>query len=779
MRGLWILPVVQAGFVLVLVLTLPRNLFLSSSGGDLTSYFIAARAFAAESLRAGHWPLWNPYIYGGQPFLAGFESALFYPPTLVFVWLPLDRAMNFSLLGHLLILGWGMQYWAMRRGVRPLAAGIACLAAQFCGPVFPHLYAGHLSNLCTMAWAPWLFAFLDDWRRARSGWNLLFAAAAVCLQVLGGHVQYAFYTGVTVGLWALLHTALQPVRWRRELLAVAAVYVAGALLSAAQLLPGIAAASEGLHSGKVDFQFARMFSFPPENLLTLIAPGFFGDLTVHTYWGRCYLWEMSLFTGTASLVLVAVAACDTRWRRQAWLALGLSALLVLLAIGDHTPLFRLLYDFVPMFGNFRGISKFMFSAVLFLILTLAMGADAILCGRRPPPALVWSALGFGMLVGLAGLAGLAAPALLAGLPAAIFGTQETYLAPAVPADPGFCWQAATQAASSLLRAGGIFFLSGLVLWQARRQPRWGWLLLAVLPLEWAGFARTSLISTRLDAAVSGPMHHFLDAHPGDYRILNLSEPNNGFLVGKGDIWGNDPSVLRRYAEFITATQGEEIEHVSQYVGFRSLPAVYSMLRLRYAFAPTAAGSRVLEQRAQYLPRVLLVSGCTVLNEPGQVLAAVQKDSFDPRRMAYLEAPPDPRPEPSSNPGSVRVLDASPDALTIEADVASPALLVNTDLYSRGWRVRALTNGTQKEYHLMPVNYILRAVPLKAGHHLLRLEYSPPELNSGLAISAAAWMGWLILAGWMFRRENSGGPLPVEGAVSLGGGNSVVRQDGSA
>ena len=45
----------------------------------------AWRAFAAASLRSGHLPLWNPFTYGGEPFLAGFQSAVFYPlyPALI------------------------------------------------------------------------------------------------------------------------------------------------------------------------------------------------------------------------------------------------------------------------------------------------------------------------------------------------------------------------------------------------------------------------------------------------------------------------------------------------------------------------------------------------------------------------------------------------------------------------------------------------------------------------------------------------------------------------
>ena len=41
-------------------------------------------------------------------------------------------------------------------------------------------------------------------------------------------------------------------------------------------------------------------------------------------------------------------------------------LLLVLALGAHTPLFKFLYAWVPGFNRFRGNSKFLFLASLFL-----------------------------------------------------------------------------------------------------------------------------------------------------------------------------------------------------------------------------------------------------------------------------------------------------------------------------------------------------------------------------------------------------------------------------
>ena len=51
---------------------------------------------------------------------------------------------------------------------------------------------------------------------------------------------------------------------------------------------------------------------------------------------------------------------------------------MMLALGAHTPLFRVLYEHVPGFNKFRGSSKFTLQATVFLIMLSATGLDLII-----------------------------------------------------------------------------------------------------------------------------------------------------------------------------------------------------------------------------------------------------------------------------------------------------------------------------------------------------------------------------------------------------------------
>ena len=656
------------------------------------------------------------------------------------------------MLLHLVILGWGMERWASRRGLHPAAAALAGLVTPLSGAVFPHLFAGHLSNLCTMAWAPWIFLGLESWGLRGERRGLFLASAAICLQILAGHVQYFFYTAIAVALHGLVLSIAQPASRRRALPAVVGCYVAGMVLGAAQLLPGLDASTEGIRQKKLDYAFAAMFGFPPENFLTLVAPGFFGNVNQPlAYWGRCYLWEMSLFIGTASLSLIAVACCDRQRQRQAWLDLAVAGPLLVLALGCHTPLFDLLYGYAPVFGDFRSWSKFIFPATLFLVLVSASGADFLLREKRSVPRVGWASLAVGVITVLAGGILLNSPGIIGSMLGFMKASNECWLEPRNFTDPAFIGHACLHAGLSLGRGGMVLIVTGAALILLGRWTALRWAVLALVVAEMIGSAAGGIAVSSMADVVPDSLRQIVQAHPGDYRVLDLLHPNNGFLLGAGDLAGNNPSLLRRYAEFMNFVPGKDPDHADQYLPFIKDSPLYAMLRLRYAYLPKGDGGQVLKSAYPPLGRLLLVSDWQMPGDRNAIFAAMQAPGFDPTQSVLLESTPDPLPQPGAT-GSARLVAESPDELIVDVDTDKPTILLLTDLYARGWQAEALPGSVQQVYHLMPANYILRGVPLTAGHHHLRIVYAPPSFPIGVALSIIGWTLWLGLLALNLRRS---------------------------
>ena len=66
----------------------------------------AFREFGASTLKAtGHFPLWNPYLFGGMPYIAAMHGDIFYPTFLLRMILPTDVAMTWGFIIHVFLAG--------------------------------------------------------------------------------------------------------------------------------------------------------------------------------------------------------------------------------------------------------------------------------------------------------------------------------------------------------------------------------------------------------------------------------------------------------------------------------------------------------------------------------------------------------------------------------------------------------------------------------------------------------------------------------------------------
>src|SRR5262249_32018259 len=144
----------------------------------------------------------------------------------------------------------------------------------------------------------------------------------------------------------------------------------------------------------------------------------------------------------------------------------------------------------------------------------------------------------------------------------------------------------------------------------------------------------------------------------------------------------------------------------------------------------------------------------VVQTPEQSLKAVHEPEFDPQKTVILENSPDPKPDPSSSdsPGSVRLIRMTCNELEISADLTRNAILLVTDAYSAGWRVRPIDAGSQSVYQVLPADHALRAIPLAAGKHHFILEYWPASLMVGICVSIIAWIGFCLTCGVMLVRS---------------------------
>src|SRR5712675_1005209 len=155
--------------------------------------------FQRECFWRGELPFWDPYNNCGVPFLAQWNTMPLYPPSLIYLLLPLTWSLSFFCLLHLWFAGIGMFFLARRWTGNNFAAAFAGTMFAFNG--FTLNLIMWPSHLATFAWMPWVVLAMEGaWR---DGGRKIFLAGIVCaMQMLAGGPEIILFTWlVLLALW--------------------------------------------------------------------------------------------------------------------------------------------------------------------------------------------------------------------------------------------------------------------------------------------------------------------------------------------------------------------------------------------------------------------------------------------------------------------------------------------------------------------------------------------------------------------------------------------------
>jgi hypothetical protein len=139
------------------------------------------------------------------------------------------------------------------------------------------------------------------------------------------------------------------------------------------------------------------------------------------------------------------------------------------------------------------------------------------------------------------------------------------------------------------------------------------------------------------------------------------------------------------------------------------------------------------------PRASVVPTWTVVNGDRAALGAVLEPGFDPAALAVLETDPGSTPSATGAAGIADYREAAPEDVRIVAEASAPSILVVRNAWDEGWS--ATVDG--RSVPVLRTDRFLQGVALPAGRHDVRLTYREPAIGTGLALSAIAWLGFLV------------------------------------
>jgi hypothetical protein len=751
----------SAAVILLLLATLGffwRILFTPDAwkpagGGDLASFLFPTYRFAAASLRAGDLPLWNPYLYGGTPFLADMQAGLFYPPNLLlFLLVPAFsyKAMEWMAVLHVFLAGLFMylclRYLEPGRSPRVPAALTGAIAYMF-----SDLFIVHFGNLNLIAVAAWLpLVFLLFWRalQTQSLGLAVGAGAALGLATLEGHMQITLLIGLALAISALVEaTAARSARRGRAWPLLALAVTAGVTIgvSALVLLP----AFEYSHlspRAELAYRNAAQYSLVPGLLGEMLVPALFSSREPNLYWG---VWDRVAvgYVGIFPLLLAGLAVLMRRGRRVRLLVV-LAAGAFLLALGGESVIHGWAYWLLPGFDQLRAPARSVLLVDFALAALAALGLDLLLqpLGRRERKGFQAAWRGLLWLGGAAFVVGGAWAYLV------IYQAQDR--------DPTLFWR--VSAAGSGVCFALLMLGAGLAWLGARRSGRLrrgtlAWLAVGLVFLDLASLGAYTDLGHK--APTDGYNHpkvvDYLQSDPDFFRIdsrtdvSDVWQPDMALLVGLYDVNGVDnPLVIADTARYWEGTGGRSTR-------------LYDLLGVRYLLGSkqvvldwekfdlaSDADPRVNVYRNKTaLPRAFVVHRAVAASDHEDAWARIHEPGFDPATQVVLE---DGQPIDVHTEGQavVRLVRYEPDSLTIDVDSPAEGYLFLSDPFYPGWR--AQVDGEPAA--ILRADYAFRAVAVQAGPHRVTMTFQPRSWLAGLGISVLTVLTLLALAGLALARR---------------------------
>jgi len=735
-----------------------------------------AHSFSADLLKNFTLPFWNPYVLCGVPALAEPHNAIFYPLNLIFILLPTNIAFNYSIVIHLMLAGFFMYFLARTLKLGSFAGLCAASSFIFSSIFSLHIFAGHLNNILTIPWLPLIFLFTEKYFKTKKLYFILFAGIALCIQIFSGHLQYVAYTIVAISFYLLFRFIVVPNERLITLKAGLYLITSGLLLAAIQLIPTLEFVRHSTRTAR-DFAFFSSLSFPPENLITIIIPEFFGNSFngVYTYWGRWFFWEMCIYIGVFPLVSAIIALRLFKKNNYVRFFSLLSILSLIIASGYYIPFLKNILSFIPVLSMFRAQAKLIFLTVFSLSILSGFGVDYLFKNRTKIKLekkqifytyiliFVFAAIIFTIKLRFDFWSGAWFKLL-----AFLLSFQERYWFHNYW-QPGFVISTFLTAYNGIIKF--IVFLAAsltIIVLLANKNVKSG--LLKCLIVVFIIFDLWSFSAKYLE------VFHLPDILLSKRAIELLKEDNIPSRIATKDIipnissyyklqnfCGNSAIFLQDYSNFIACAQnsydyGNYVLYANHtgllhLIGFKYLLTTqgddYDKDQLKLIFSEDRVE---IFENPHALPRAFMVFEAKIFTDKKHAMDKLKSKDFDPRKCIILETSDKNKLSAVIKDSNykVQITKYAPNEVILFVDTASDGYLFLSDVYYPAWKV--FVDG--KLDKIYKANIAFRAVYLKQGRHIVRFAYDSLTFKIGMAISLITLLFLAILISILLVRYKS-------------------------
>ncbi|HPE56112.1 MAG TPA: YfhO family protein [Bacteroidales bacterium] len=739
--------------------------------------------------KTGEEPLWTNSMFGGMP---AYQISVKYSANLIqyvddIMRLGLPRPADWVFL---YMLGFFILMLTLR--VNPWIGMAGAIAYGFSSYFFIILQAGHNSKAHALAYMAPLLAGVILSYRGKYWLGGILTLLFMALEINAGHPQITYYLGLLVLVLGIteLVSAIRKSEYAHFIKSSAVVIVAmlfGVLTNITSLwatyeygketIRGKSelTTEEGNRTSGLDKDYATQWSYGKAETGTLIIPDFHGgsshgklsensevakvlkqnnipqsqvnDLLkgMPTYWGTQPFTSGPVYVGAIVFFLFVFGLILIKGNLKWWLLAG-TILSILLAWGKNFPfLTDLFLHYFPGYNKFRAVSMTLVIAELTMPILAFVALNELFKNKYEKPQLLKA-----LKISLYFVGGFVLLFVL--VPGAFFNFSGPSDVTYSQSFPKWLMDALVADRESMLRMDALrslifILLAAGVMWAfiaGKLQKSYVFALITffVLVDMWPVDKRYLSNDDFVSASTMDRPYKMTQA---DELILKDKDPNFRVLNLTGDpfadartsyfhksIGGYHGAKLRRYQELY--------EHQIQ-KNFNI--QVLNMLNTKYIIQPDKNNKPTVTPNMGYLGNAWFVQQVEMVENADQELDALT--DFDPAKKAVVDKRFEKDLEgftPSyDTTASIQLIEYAPNQLKYQSNTSKDQLAVFSEIYyDKGWN--AYVDGEKVPY--FRANYVLRAMVVPAGKHLIEFKFEPRVYAIGEKVSFASSLLVILL-----------------------------------
>lgn len=711
-------------------------------GFDNIRIYYPLKKVALDAMKQLQPPLWNPYNFTGNTILATYQSALFHPLSFLYLVLPQIHAWSIIIVLQPILAFAAMYMFLSVIGMSKSARFFGSMTYAFSGffvvwweEAFMFTYSALFLPVALSAVELYL-------TRKHTKW-LVLLAASLALSVVSGAFQMTFYVYAFTAIWILYRTWHIPDKFRLLILFCISAAISF-LLSAAHLLPSM----EGYYySARISNDAKYIFDanlLPFWQLITLLAPDYFGNPATYNYFGLGFYHERMLYFGVTPLIFVLMQLLRPSKSKHTKFFIVTFLITLSLTFALPTTWALLYYLKLPLLSTMTPSRIVMLSMFAASVLT-AYGIEEYWKGIHTK-SLIFITIVLVMALISAGIA-----------PFYIH-----YLHPKIAINMISLRNLVIPVASIMIALGTLFVTRANA-----RLKTVGFIALSVLLLfnayifanKFLYFSETRFIYPKT------PVISELKRRINTDRFWTYEngylEKNFASYMGLYSPEGYDSIMIRRYGEFLNFadTHGKDMmspradallqstDHINTILTDSYRKKVLELLDVRYILQkmkpdrsepkllpdppnlPTVwqDGTYAIHEYANTVPHAALYRDIRIIPDKKTLLTALFDDKTDIHRTLFLEQPPLDVPLISDATGSATITDYSPNSVSISSITTQAMMLFLSDAYYPGWN--AYVDGIKTPVYR--ADYAFRAVAVPKGNHSVVFKYEPWSWTIGI------------------------------------------------